>query len=145
MHDLIVSPQHRILVGEGRQFEYAFERAYLVPAKALIRQPGIRIMRGKDAIKWIHFALDRHHVIKANGGYSESLYLGPMVVNGLTPDERLELQAIYGPMPSKGSAMNGSSARPFLTVGPRRMLASSRVRGDAPRNSEGPDLPGGAS
>ncbi|MBV2360175.1 Hint domain-containing protein [Thalassococcus sp. CAU 1522] len=125
--DLVVSPQHRILVGDAGQFEDACDRAYLVPARALTDRPGIQVMRGRRHITWVHFALDRHHLVRANGCYSESLYLGRMVVKGLRNSERRKLVAIFGPIPDDGSAMNGPAARPFLTVGAARRLVARRL------------------
>ncbi|WP_299785872.1 Hint domain-containing protein [uncultured Marivita sp.] len=126
--DLIVSPQHRILVGGHGQLETRFDRECFVPAKALTGLPGIRQMRGKRAITWVHFALDRHHVIRANGLRSESLYLGPMVVQSLTPEERSDLHEVFACRRDDGS-LNGPAARPFLTVqAARRMLLGNFSR-----------------
>lgn len=125
--DLIVSPQHRMLVGGGGQLEGWFETAAFAPAKSLTNLRGIRHMKGKKAITWIHFACDRHEVIRANGCLSESLLLGPMVVNGLTGTERKALTEIYGPAPKDGEALNGPAARECLKVGDvRRHLEKCR-------------------
>ncbi|MFK7881322.1 Hint domain-containing protein [Roseobacter sp.] len=116
-HDLIVSPQHRILVGEAGQLHKVFATVALAPAKSLTKVPGIRHMKGNSKITWIHFACDRHEVVTANGCLSESLLLGPMVVNGLSPDERRALADIFGPAPTPDAALNGPPARECLTVG----------------------------
>ena len=55
--DLIVSPQHRILVGAAGQLEALFSRPAFVPAKALTGLVGIRHMTGKSSITWITFRL----------------------------------------------------------------------------------------
>ncbi len=125
--DLIVSPQHRMLVGGGGQLEGWFNSEVFAPAKSLTNLRGIRHMKGKKAITWIHFACERHEVVSANGSLSESLLLGPMVVNGLTGPERKALTEIYGPAPTDGAALNGPAARECLTVGDvRRHLAKRR-------------------
>ncbi len=124
--DLIVSPQHRILVGGHRQLQGRFETEAFAPAKSLTRLQGIRHMKGKTKITWIHFACDRHEVVTANGCLSESLLLGPMVVNGLTAPERQAVTDIFGPAPTPDAALNGPPARECLTVGAvRRQLAKS--------------------
>ncbi len=123
--DLIVSPQHRILVGGAGQLDGAFTSEAFVPAKSLTAVPGIRHMKGKEDITWIHFACDRHEVVTANGCLTESLLLGPMVVNGLTAAERRVVIDIYGPAPSPDAALNGPPARDCLTVGAvRRQIAN---------------------
>lgn len=122
--DLIVSPQHRVLVGGGGQLQGYFKEEVFVPAKSLIELPGIRHMKGKTAITWIHFACDNHEVVVANGCFSESLLLGPMVLGGLTQAERQSLIDIYGSVQRTGEAKNGPAARASKTVGHvRRILA----------------------
>ncbi|MFX0546040.1 Hint domain-containing protein [Roseovarius sp. S1116L3] len=117
MQDLIVSPQHRVVVGGGGQLDGWFKAEAFAPAKSLTSLPGIRHMKGKTSITWIHFACDRHEVVSANGCLSESLLLGPMVTNGLARIERKLLADIFGPAVSDGAALNGPAARKCLKVG----------------------------
>lgn len=120
--NLIVSAQHRILVGGAGQLDGAFTNEAFAPAKSLTAVPGIRHMKGKTEITWIHFACDRHEVVTANGCLSESLLLGPMVVNGLQAAERRALTDIFGP------DLDGTPARECLTVGAvKRKLARHRT------------------
>ncbi len=127
-HDLIVSPQHRILVGGVGQLQQVFANEAFAPAKSLTAVPGIRHMKGKAKIKWIHFACDQHEVIRANGCLSESLLLGPMVVNGLHPAEREALTDIFGAAPTPDAALNGPPARDCLTVGAARRQLAKHVK-----------------
>jgi hypothetical protein len=113
--DLIVSPQHRILVGGHGQLQPLADRECFVPAKALTGLPGIRFMRGKRRITWVHFACDRHHVVTANGCRSESLLLGPMVLNAMNQHDRHALMRAFGAIPA-GRALNGAPVRPCLGV-----------------------------
>ena len=115
-HDLVVSPQHRILVGGRGQLEAAFPWECFAPAKSLVGLPGVRHLNDRQEITWVHFALDRHHVVHANGLLSESLLLGPMVIAGLTLEERRRVLEIFGPAPRDGSALNGPPARECLSV-----------------------------
>ncbi len=119
-NDLIVSPQHRVLVGGYGQLERLFEFDALVPAKSLVSLRGVRHMTGKRKINWIHFACDRHEVVMANGCLSESLLVGPMVMHALTVEERVALTDIFGIAPSPEAALNGPPARRCLTVAAAR-------------------------
>lgn len=122
--DLVVSPQHRILVGGGEALRKFFTNQAFVPAKALTSLPGIRHMKGKARITWIHFAFERHEVVTANGCLSESLLLGPIVVNGLSAAERQAVTDIFGPAATPDAGLNGPPARECLTVGAvKRQLA----------------------
>ncbi len=115
--DLIVSPQHRILVGAAGQLDRVFTTEAFAPAKSLTGVPGIRHMKGIKEITWVHFACDRHEVVTANGCLSESLLLGPMVMNGLSAVERRALTDLFGPAATLDAALNGPAARDCLTVG----------------------------
>ena len=122
--DMIVSPQHRILVGGGGQLQGPFKTESLVPAKSLVSLPGIRFLKGKRHITWVSFACDRHEVVTANGCLSESLLLGPMAVNAMTARDRQALAEIFGAAPAPDAALNGPPARDCLKVGEvRRLLA----------------------
>ena len=124
--DLIVSPQHRVLVGGHGQLQGQFETEAFAPAKSLTKLRGIRHMKGKTKITWVHFACDRHEIVTANGCLSESLLLGPMVVNGLTAAERQTVIDIFGPAATPDAALNGPPALECLKVGAaRQQLAKS--------------------
>ncbi|WP_299733929.1 Hint domain-containing protein [uncultured Tateyamaria sp.] len=115
-HDLIVSPQHRILVGAGGQLEGHFASEVFVPAKSLTSLPGIRFKRGKTKMRWLHLSCDGHEVVRANGCLSETLYLGPMVLRNLPQDLLRTLRNVHANATSDG-ALNGPLARRCLTVG----------------------------
>ncbi|SFD98136.1 Ca2+-binding protein, RTX toxin-related [Sulfitobacter brevis] len=126
--DLIVSPQHRILVGGQGQLEDLFESEQLVPAKALTSLPRIREMKGKSGIKWVHFAFENHEIVTANGCATESLLLGEMVTNGFSAAERAEVTTIFGPATTPGTALNGAPVRPLIGAGKaRRMIHEARL------------------
>ncbi|MCO4826858.1 MAG: Hint domain-containing protein [Lentibacter algarum] len=114
--DLIVSPQHRILVGGAGQLQNIFTQEAFASAKSLTGLSGIRHMKGKSQITWVHFACDQHEVVRANGCWTESLLLGPMVVNGLSPTERQALANIFGRRPTPNKILNGPPARSCLSV-----------------------------
>lgn len=136
--DLVVSPQHRVLVGGAGQLEGAFEAEALVPAKALTALAGVRRKQGARRVAWVHFACDRHELVRANGALAETLLLGPMVLPGLNPFERGELAVLFGasatgampadaPLPAR--PLNGPPARACLSVAmARRILAQGVTR-----------------
>jgi hypothetical protein len=124
--DLIVSPQHRILVGEAGQLTDYFDTPALVAAKALVSLHGIRHMRGKKQVRWHHFACRSHEVVKANGCLTESLLLGAMVLRSMTEAELAELTGIFGTQLSETVALNGKAARRLMPTGEtRRLLTKS--------------------
>ena len=136
LEDLIVSPQHRILVGGRGQIEGLLESEAFVPAKSLTKLKGIRHMKGKTKMTWVHFACGQHEVVFANGCLSESLLLGPMVLKALTGPERSALTDIFGPVSSPDTALNGPPARPCLKVGEARRLLAEHKNGKGPSKAK---------
>lgn len=121
--DLIVSPQHRILVGGRHQLEEVFEREVFAPAKGLTQLPGIRHMLGRREMTWIHFACSRHEVVRANGCWSESLLLGKVAQQSLDEDERGWLVSKLAQI-EDADFLNGPPARLCLRVGEARRIVS---------------------
>lgn len=113
--DLIVSPQHRILLGQNEQLHDVFSSPALTAAKALAVCSRVRHMMGLKGVEWYHFAFRRHEIVFANGCATESLLLGPMVVAGLRHRERQILKAEFGAT-CLSSPLNGPAARSFLKV-----------------------------
>ena len=91
---LVVSPQHRIVIGTDLQTPWASHPPALAPAKALTRIRGISPKRGVQKLDYIHFALDHHETIWAEGAQVESLFLGCAVIAGLSRMQRCGLDAI---------------------------------------------------
>ena len=126
--DLIVSPQHRILVGGEQQLVGCFRSEVFAPAKALTVLSGVRQMRGKKAVTWVHFSCDRHEVVFANGCLTETLLLGEMVLQGLSETSQQIVTGMYGPASNPANALNGPPARECLKVGDVRRQLKSRPR-----------------
>lgn len=125
--DLIVSPQHRILAGGAGQLAAHFPAETLVPAKALVRLPGIRFMQGRRAITWAHFACARHELVTVNGCLTETLLPGPVALGAMGRPVRARLQSVLQAAPGRGSDAS-LAARPLMTPGQARAAL-----GGAPR------------
>ena len=127
--DLIVSGQHRIVVGAHGQLEDHFGAPVMVPAKALTRLPGIRFMAGKSDIEWHHFLCDRHEVAVVNGVASESLLLGPMILRSLS---RADLTRVSRNLGRRVTiATTDTPTLPCLTVGQTRRVLQNPAKPEA--------------
>lgn len=111
-HPLVVSPQHRILVTGLESGPDHSEM--LVPAKALLARPGVRVMEGRRTVTYIHLVFSRHEVINAHGCWSESFYPGAYVTATFEPRLRLELMRIF---PDLKRNKPVKAARPLQKVG----------------------------
>ena len=125
---LFLSQNHRVLLRSEKAELYFETSEVLVPAKVLINGRGIHIApRGR--ITYVHFLLENHEIVLADGVWCESLYPGEVARHilsktaGTDPDDVLqETLTAYAGHPPK-------PARPLLTAREARALADTgRVR-----------------
>ncbi|WP_439143571.1 Hint domain-containing protein [Planktotalea sp.] len=70
--DLLVSPQHRMLVRSWIAQRMFDENEVLVAAKHLLALDGIDVADDVHEVTYVHFLCDTHEVVFANGALSES-------------------------------------------------------------------------
>lgn len=92
--DLIVSPQHRIVVG-GWQSELLFgEAEHLVVAKHLVN--GDTIYRAENRpVEYFHMLFDQHEIIYANGIATESFHPNAGGLSAIASENREEIFALF--------------------------------------------------
>ncbi len=93
--DLLVSPQHRMLVRSPiatRMFDAA---EVLVPAHMLTELPGIDCEDTARKVTYYHMLFDRHEVVFAEGAPSESLFTGPQAMRSLPSAARAEILELF--------------------------------------------------
>jgi len=126
--DLIVSPQHRILLQGEAVRDIAGSDAVLALAKGLMPLRGVRQMLGCREVTYHSLMFDRHEVIFAEGAPAESFYPGPQGMKMIGPALRAEIRAIF---PGLTPESYGPGARPFATR--RQAEAIARRLRDAPQ------------
>lgn len=104
---LLVSPQHPMLVN-SREIGWSDGPAQgLVRAKHVVTCLGgtARIAWGKRTIIHIYPQFERHEIIWAEGAATESLFPGPIAMEGMDAESREEIEAIFQsrPDPSPGA------------------------------------------
>jgi len=97
--DLIVSPQHRILVRSNIAIRMFDAAEVFVPAKHLLDLPGVSIASDMDAVTYVHIMCNDHEVISAEGALAETLYTGTQALKAMSVDARAEIDAIFGNAP----------------------------------------------
>lgn len=93
--DLIVSPQHRILVRSKIAQKMFGTIEVLVAAKQLLLLDGIDIAEDMESVEYFHIMFDRHEVIIANGAEAESLFTGPEAMKAVGPAAREEILTLF--------------------------------------------------
>ena len=116
--DLLVSPQHGILVGTDN----------LARAIHMTKRQGIRVAHGKRQDTYLHVMFDQHQIIFAEQIPSESFYPGPMALQMMCDAARDEVFTLFPSLPTGGQnkleviATYGQTARAFL---PKREILSA--------------------
>jgi hypothetical protein len=119
--DLIVSPQHRMVMS-GSRCEMIFgETEVLAPAKGLTNDNNIMTDYELGEVEYFHFMCSRHEIVYANGAESESFHPGDFGISSLDELARQELYEIF-PDLRGGSETFGPTARPPLKVFEARLL-----------------------
>lgn len=124
--DLIVSPQHRLLIRSAiatRMFDSA---EVLVAAKHLLEIDGIEVVEDADSVTYVHFTFDDHQIVYANGARTESLYLGQQALGALSPAARQEIHRIFPGL--RGDQLAWASARPLAPGRMGRSLARRHAK-----------------
>lgn len=118
--DLLVSPQHRMLVRSDIAQSMFGAAEVLVAAKHLVGLEGVSIADDVTEVTYVHVLFDRHEVVFAEGARSESLFMGAEALHSVGETAQAEILALF-PDLANGAAVQG--ARPFLTGRQGRDLA----------------------
>ncbi len=92
--DLLVSPQHRMLVGNAKVQLWFAEDEVLVAARHLTCLDGVEQI-APDSVTYVHFMFDSHQVVMGEGTWSESFQPGDHVLRGMDDAQRNELAEIF--------------------------------------------------
>jgi hypothetical protein len=95
--DLLVSPQHRMLLRSDIVERMYGVKEVLAPAAQLIGFEGIKREKTKAPVSYIHLLFSRHEIIEVNGLKTESLFLGPSTLASLDRSEMAAISKILKP------------------------------------------------
>lgn len=92
--DMLVSPQHRMLI-EGARAELLFgEREVLVAALHLVGQPGIEQVTPRR-VSYIHVMCSQHEIVQAEGAWTESFQPGIGTLDAMDCGQRTEVLMLF--------------------------------------------------
>lgn len=93
--DLVVSPQHRMVI-TGARAELLFgEHEVLVPALHLVGLPGVTREVAAEGVSYIHLLFDTHEIIFAEGCLTESFQPSDRSLGALDAAQRDELFRLF--------------------------------------------------
>lgn len=120
--DMMVSPQHRMLV-TGTRAEMLFgEREVLVAALHLVGMPGIT-RASPPGVTYFHLLFDQHEIIRADGCWTESFQPGDLTLAGMDDAQRNEILALFPDLQAPASRY--MAARRSLRAHEARVLLHS--------------------
>jgi len=93
--DLIVSPQHRMLVRSTIAERMFGAHEVLIPANKLLILDGIDIDKAATSVEYFHMLFDQHEIVFADGSASESLFTGPEALLSLTEEAKREIFTLF--------------------------------------------------
>ncbi|SNT09439.1 Hint domain-containing protein [Tropicimonas sediminicola] len=111
--DMIVSPNHRMLVANDLTALYFEEHEVLVAAKHLINNRSVHRLQMLQTT-YIHFMFDQHEVVLANGAWTESFQPGDHSLRGLGNAQRNELFTVFPELQTYKGQRKYSAARRTL-------------------------------
>lgn len=111
--DMMVSPNHRVLVANEKTALYFEEREVLVAAKHLTGMEGIDVVE-VSGTSYIHVMFDRHEVILSDGTWTESFQPGDMSLAGIGEEQRQEIFELFPELATKDGIEGYTAARRSL-------------------------------
>ena len=108
--DMLVSPQHRMLVTSDLAAVMFDEREVLIAAKHLTGLDGVdQVQTG--SVSYLHLMFDQHEVVLADGAWSESFQPGDHSLRGIGADQRDEVLTLFPELETLAGLDTYGSAR----------------------------------
>ena len=111
--DMMVSPQHRVLVANDKTALYFEEREVLVAAKHLTDIDGIDVVEVSQT-SYIHIMFDQHEVILSDGIWTESFQPGDLSLAGVGDASRDEILELFPELATRAGIEAYAAARKSL-------------------------------
>lgn len=111
--DLLLSPNHRVLISGDRAALNFGETEVLAAAKYLTGFDGVMQVE-TGTVSYIHILFDRHEVILSNGAWSESFQPGDYSMRGIGDAQREEIFALFPELEQMNTQSEWKAARKVL-------------------------------
>ncbi len=123
--DLLVSPQHRMMLDGWRVEVHCGTDEVLAPAKALTNDTTIRRLEG-GTVTYIHIAFDSHQIVMAEGIPSESFFPGAEALSALDHAAREEILTLFPEW--RCPHLRPEAARPVITLREARAITPAPTK-----------------
>jgi hypothetical protein len=130
--DLLVSPQHRVLIRSKVAKRMFGEHEVLAAAKQLLDIEGVEVAEDVTEVTYWHFLCSRHEVVFSNGAMTESLYTGAQALKSFPPEVIEEIVSIFPELETWGEDECPDGARILLKGREARSLAGRIAKNSKP-------------
>jgi Ca2+-binding RTX toxin-like protein len=111
--DMLVSPNHRMLITSDLAALMFDDREVLVAAKHLTTMEGVDIVQA-NSVSYIHLMFDHHEVILGDGTWTESFQPGDLSLRGIGSEQRQEILSLFPELETVEGLEGYTSARRSL-------------------------------
>ncbi|MFN3145773.1 MAG: Hint domain-containing protein [Paracoccaceae bacterium] len=111
--DMLLSPNHRVLMANERTEILFGEPEVLVPAKHLVGMEGIS-RASALGVTYVHFMFERHEVVLSDGSWTESFQPGAHSLKGVERQQRAEILRLFPELATEDGQRAYGSARNTL-------------------------------
>ncbi len=125
--DMLVSPNHRMLLAIELAEVLFGEREVLVAAKHLTGLDGVD-RAVTDAVSYIHLMFDHHEVILADAAWSESFQPGDYSMRGVAQESRDEILTLFPELATSAGLESYQAARLSLKAHEAKLLVQETLR-----------------
>ncbi|QFU08951.1 hypothetical protein PARPLA_01914 [Rhodobacteraceae bacterium THAF1] len=97
MRDMLLSPQHRVMVSSVIAERMFGATEVLVAAKHLLSLPGVEVATDVTQITYVHFLCRGHEILMAEGCLAETLFWGSEAQKSLSSAAQTEIMSLMQP------------------------------------------------
>lgn len=124
--DLIVSPQHRVLLTDWRAQLFLGQDETLLPAKGMINNENIYIDWQQNNVEYFHILFDRHQIIYTEDQATESFHPADYTLGAIDAEIRAELAILFPDLMQDNTAY-GPTIHHVSRIWEARVMAGTRV------------------
>lgn len=121
--DILVSPNHRMLIANDVTSLLFDERETLVAAKHLVGKTGVEIA-APHSVTYYHILFENHEVVLGNGAWSESFQPGDYSMDTLENEQRGEIYGLFPELKDAAALNDFAAARRALNKKEAALLRS---------------------
>lgn len=114
--DMLVSPQHRMLVVSEIAREHFGEAEVLVAAADLTKLPGVKAVKVQQTA-YVHFMCEKHQIVLADGTWAESFQPNDYAMKGVVAAQWEELLRLHPALATaEGRSAFGTARRALRRI-----------------------------